>query len=175
MSKKARFGHSGRLIGAPGCRKKIKKSLELARSKNCTFGWKDLGAHFQASSEPKIGAKSHLLAIGGGVRGVREKRQRTRTGRGPDAGRTIEFEETDADRTRTGRGRGPLARVSGSQWRERISAHKAALRQMHCAPGLAGVAWTQKGGHWAAQKTVFMPVGTPWGSDMAPWWHHQKV
>eukprot|EP00661_Eupelagonemidae_sp_cell13_P022084 gene22084-biopygen20710 len=30
------------------------------------------------------------------------KRQRTRTGRGPDAGRTIEFEETDADRTRTG-------------------------------------------------------------------------
>eukprot|EP00661_Eupelagonemidae_sp_cell13_P014172 gene14172-biopygen5094 len=34
------------------------------------------------------------------------KRQRTRTGRGPDAGRTIEFEETGADRTRTGRGRG---------------------------------------------------------------------
>eukprot|EP00661_Eupelagonemidae_sp_cell13_P016699 gene16699-biopygen12829 len=29
-----------------------------------------------------------------------EKRQRTRTGRGPDAGRTIEVEETDADRTR---------------------------------------------------------------------------
>eukprot|EP00661_Eupelagonemidae_sp_cell13_P014514 gene14514-biopygen18641 len=25
---------------------------------------------------------------------------RTRTGRGPDAGRTIDFEETDADRTR---------------------------------------------------------------------------
>eukprot|EP00661_Eupelagonemidae_sp_cell13_P012936 gene12936-biopygen23009 len=35
-----------------------------------------------------------------------EKRQRTRTGRGPDAGRTIEFEGTDADRTRAGRGRG---------------------------------------------------------------------
>eukprot|EP00661_Eupelagonemidae_sp_cell13_P023625 gene23625-biopygen16367 len=35
-----------------------------------------------------------------------EKRQRTRTGRGPDAGRTTEFKETDADRTRTGRGRG---------------------------------------------------------------------
>eukprot|EP00661_Eupelagonemidae_sp_cell13_P007444 gene7444-biopygen16552 len=34
------------------------------------------------------------------------KRQRTRTGRGPDAGHTIEFEEADADRTRTGRGRG---------------------------------------------------------------------
>eukprot|EP00661_Eupelagonemidae_sp_cell13_P018892 gene18892-biopygen3975 len=34
------------------------------------------------------------------------KRQRTRTGHGPDAGRTIYFEETDADRTRTGRGRG---------------------------------------------------------------------
>eukprot|EP00661_Eupelagonemidae_sp_cell13_P015110 gene15110-biopygen11195 len=32
--------------------------------------------------------------------GYREKRQRTRTGRGPDAGHTIEFEETDADRTR---------------------------------------------------------------------------
>eukprot|EP00661_Eupelagonemidae_sp_cell13_P018883 gene18883-biopygen914 len=32
--------------------------------------------------------------------------RRTRTGRGPDAGRTIEFEEADADRTRTGRGRG---------------------------------------------------------------------
>eukprot|EP00661_Eupelagonemidae_sp_cell13_P001743 gene1743-biopygen16859 len=28
------------------------------------------------------------------------------SGRGPDAGRTIEFEETDADRTRAGRGRG---------------------------------------------------------------------
>eukprot|EP00661_Eupelagonemidae_sp_cell13_P015579 gene15579-biopygen9724 len=28
------------------------------------------------------------------------KRQRTRTGRGPDAGRTIEIKETDADRTR---------------------------------------------------------------------------
>eukprot|EP00661_Eupelagonemidae_sp_cell13_P019648 gene19648-biopygen10053 len=28
------------------------------------------------------------------------KRQRTRTGRGPDAGRTLEFEQTDADRTR---------------------------------------------------------------------------
>eukprot|EP00661_Eupelagonemidae_sp_cell13_P020020 gene20020-biopygen14601 len=26
------------------------------------------------------------------------KRQRTRTGRGPDAGRTLEFEQTDADR-----------------------------------------------------------------------------
>eukprot|EP00661_Eupelagonemidae_sp_cell13_P010463 gene10463-biopygen22819 len=34
----------------------------------------------------------------------RGKRQRTRTGRGPDAGRTIESKETDADRTRTGRG-----------------------------------------------------------------------
>eukprot|EP00661_Eupelagonemidae_sp_cell13_P011183 gene11183-biopygen16842 len=32
-----------------------------------------------------------------------EKRQRTRTGRGPDAGRTIGCKETDADRTRTGR------------------------------------------------------------------------
>eukprot|EP00661_Eupelagonemidae_sp_cell13_P007898 gene7898-biopygen22577 len=32
--------------------------------------------------------------------------RRARTGRGPDAGRTIAFEETDADRTRTGRGRG---------------------------------------------------------------------
>eukprot|EP00661_Eupelagonemidae_sp_cell13_P004715 gene4715-biopygen8480 len=30
----------------------------------------------------------------------RWKRQRARTGRGPDAGRTIEFEGTDADRTR---------------------------------------------------------------------------
>eukprot|EP00661_Eupelagonemidae_sp_cell13_P022939 gene22939-biopygen8812 len=29
-----------------------------------------------------------------------EKRQQTWTGRGPDAGRTVEFEETDADRTR---------------------------------------------------------------------------
>eukprot|EP00661_Eupelagonemidae_sp_cell13_P005752 gene5752-biopygen11773 len=34
------------------------------------------------------------------------KRQRTRTGRGPDAGHTIESKEMDADRTRTGRGRG---------------------------------------------------------------------
>eukprot|EP00661_Eupelagonemidae_sp_cell13_P010266 gene10266-biopygen9322 len=33
-------------------------------------------------------------------RGHTGKRQRTRTGRGPDAGRTMEFEETDADRTR---------------------------------------------------------------------------
>eukprot|EP00661_Eupelagonemidae_sp_cell13_P021300 gene21300-biopygen5658 len=35
-----------------------------------------------------------------------EKRQRTRTGRGPDAGRTMQYKQTDADRTRIGRGRG---------------------------------------------------------------------
>eukprot|EP00661_Eupelagonemidae_sp_cell13_P011575 gene11575-biopygen3364 len=37
---------------------------------------------------------------------VWEKRQRTRPGRGPDAGRTTEFKETGADRTRAGRGHG---------------------------------------------------------------------
>eukprot|EP00661_Eupelagonemidae_sp_cell13_P005817 gene5818-biopygen1221 len=46
------------------------------------------------------------LIMGSALQPPRGKRQRTRTGRGPDAGRTIEFEETDADRTRTGRGRG---------------------------------------------------------------------
>eukprot|EP00661_Eupelagonemidae_sp_cell13_P023514 gene23514-biopygen7301 len=35
-------------------------------------------------------------------------------GRGPDAGRTIEFEETEADRTQTGRGRGRFSQVQGS-------------------------------------------------------------
>eukprot|EP00661_Eupelagonemidae_sp_cell13_P015885 gene15885-biopygen20222 len=34
------------------------------------------------------------------------KWKRTRTRRGPDAERTMAFEETDAGRTRTGRGRG---------------------------------------------------------------------
>eukprot|EP00661_Eupelagonemidae_sp_cell13_P023110 gene23110-biopygen13345 len=38
-----------------------------------------------------------------GTTGYPVRLRRTRTGRGPDAGRTIEFEETDADRTRTGR------------------------------------------------------------------------
>eukprot|EP00661_Eupelagonemidae_sp_cell13_P015873 gene15873-biopygen21746 len=41
-----------------------------------------------------------------GVPAAWGKRQRTRTGRGPDAGRMLEFKDTDADRTRTGRGRG---------------------------------------------------------------------
>eukprot|EP00661_Eupelagonemidae_sp_cell13_P022593 gene22593-biopygen11760 len=36
------------------------------------------------------------------------------------------------------------ARGLGSQWRKRIPAHKAALRQMHWAPELAGAVWTQK-------------------------------
>eukprot|EP00661_Eupelagonemidae_sp_cell13_P008131 gene8131-biopygen70 len=40
---------------------------------------------------------------GGSQPAARRKRQRTRTGRGPDAGRTMEFEETDAGRTRRGR------------------------------------------------------------------------
>eukprot|EP00661_Eupelagonemidae_sp_cell13_P015707 gene15707-biopygen21732 len=52
------------------------------------------------------------------------KRQRTRTGRGPDAGRTIEFEETDADRTRTGRGPDACVAVSprgeGSEYSCRV-------------------------------------------------------
>eukprot|EP00661_Eupelagonemidae_sp_cell13_P011505 gene11505-biopygen22891 len=33
-----------------------------------------------------------------------------------------------------------LARVLGAEWRKRIPAHKAAIRQMHCAPGPAGAA-----------------------------------
>eukprot|EP00661_Eupelagonemidae_sp_cell13_P016621 gene16621-biopygen9802 len=45
------------------------------------------------------------------TRHPRGKRQRTRTGRGPDTGRAIEFEETDADRTRTGRGRGRFSQA----------------------------------------------------------------
>eukprot|EP00661_Eupelagonemidae_sp_cell13_P012405 gene12405-biopygen10988 len=37
-------------------------------------------------------------------RGPGRNEKRTRSGRGPDAGRTAEFKETDADRTRTGSG-----------------------------------------------------------------------
>eukprot|EP00661_Eupelagonemidae_sp_cell13_P019812 gene19812-biopygen10062 len=39
-----------------------------------------------------------------------EKQQQARTGRGPDAGRTIQFKVTDADPTRTGRAVSPRAR-----------------------------------------------------------------
>eukprot|EP00661_Eupelagonemidae_sp_cell13_P025038 gene25038-biopygen8983 len=45
----------------------------------------------------------------------RGKRKRARTGRGPDAGRTIQFKETDAGRTRTGRGRSPFTLTSRPQ------------------------------------------------------------
>eukprot|EP00661_Eupelagonemidae_sp_cell13_P009130 gene9130-biopygen6183 len=91
-----------------------------------------------------------------------------------------------------------VAPAESVEWRKRISAHKAALRQMHRGPelagvvwtqkvviwlpktalrqmhrgpGVAGVVWTQKVVIWRPKKTVFRPVGTPWGSDMAPWWH----
>eukprot|EP00661_Eupelagonemidae_sp_cell13_P021262 gene21262-biopygen7114 len=46
---------------------------------------------------------------------------------------------------------------------------------MHCAPGPAGAVRTQKVVIWPPKKPVCRPVGTPSGSDMAPWWHHQKV
>eukprot|EP00661_Eupelagonemidae_sp_cell13_P011507 gene11508-biopygen22892 len=59
---------------------------------------------FGAHRVPAPPARRPCCAHQGGGGGTREKRQRTRTGRGPDAGRTIAFKETDADRTRTGRG-----------------------------------------------------------------------
>eukprot|EP00661_Eupelagonemidae_sp_cell13_P012948 gene12948-biopygen16978 len=46
-----------------------------------------------------------------------------------------------------------LARVLDAEWRERISVHKAAMRQMHCAPGPAGVVRTQKLVIWPPKKT----------------------
>eukprot|EP00661_Eupelagonemidae_sp_cell13_P019560 gene19560-biopygen2509 len=52
--------------------------------------------HFPASLCPSLG---HFDGH------PREKRQRTRTGRAPDARRTTVFEETDARRTRAGRAR----------------------------------------------------------------------
>eukprot|EP00661_Eupelagonemidae_sp_cell13_P006698 gene6698-biopygen11938 len=57
------------------------------------------GAAPRASSGPAPPAES----FGMHMTGLWEKLQRPRTGRGPDAGCAIEFEETDADRMWTGR------------------------------------------------------------------------
>eukprot|EP00661_Eupelagonemidae_sp_cell13_P016983 gene16983-biopygen17301 len=46
------------------------------------------------------------------------------------------------------------ARVSGAEWRERISVHKAAIRQMHCAPGPAGAVRTQKVVIWPPKNRI---------------------
>eukprot|EP00661_Eupelagonemidae_sp_cell13_P025583 gene25583-biopygen13534 len=66
--------------------------------------------------------------------GAWEKRQRTRTGRGPDAGRTIEIEETDADRTRTGRGRGRWWRGRGAGYRLRFGMRGAGMARAPPVP-----------------------------------------
>eukprot|EP00661_Eupelagonemidae_sp_cell13_P007351 gene7351-biopygen7544 len=96
--------------------------LQGGSQKNCRRG--AAGATTGSTMASKETAAARTLAVprwavGGAVGGrrlhlrgtPRGKRQRTRTGRGPDAGRTIEFEETDADRTRTGRGRGRFSQV----------------------------------------------------------------
>eukprot|EP00661_Eupelagonemidae_sp_cell13_P009665 gene9665-biopygen7702 len=93
----------------------------------------------------------------------------------------VDFWPTSASRGRhlAGGGKdGPiansaLARVLGSEWRKRIPAHKAIIRQMHGGPGLAGPPGRQNR-PFGRQKPVFRPVGTPSGTDMAPWWYHQK-
>eukprot|EP00661_Eupelagonemidae_sp_cell13_P014809 gene14809-biopygen5143 len=46
---------------------------------------------------------------------------------------------------------------------------------MHQAPGLAGAERTAEGGHLAAKNLVPVPVGTPWGSGMAPRRHPREV
>eukprot|EP00661_Eupelagonemidae_sp_cell13_P014046 gene14046-biopygen2045 len=68
-----------------------------------------------------------------------------------------------------------LARVLCSEWRERIPACTAAPRQMHRAPGLAGADRTREVAIWWSKKPVSGLVGTPSGSDMPPWRHHQEV
>eukprot|EP00661_Eupelagonemidae_sp_cell13_P023151 gene23151-biopygen1237 len=73
----------------------------------------------------------------GGRESPREKRQRTRTGRGPDAGRTIEFEETDADRTRTGRGRGRFSQAGLGPKTKTARRASAPLRRVPRARGCA--------------------------------------
>eukprot|EP00661_Eupelagonemidae_sp_cell13_P021901 gene21901-biopygen23667 len=66
-----------------------------------------------------------------------------------------------------------LAPVPGAEWRERMSAHKAAIRQMHCALGPAGAVRTQKVVIWPPKKNrdsgplaphqgrIWHPGGTP--------------
>eukprot|EP00661_Eupelagonemidae_sp_cell13_P020248 gene20248-biopygen13087 len=65
------------------------------------------GANYPSTSCFRAAIRTAARARSGRINdtdGIWEKRQRTRTGRGPDAGHTLGFKETDADRTR-GRGR----------------------------------------------------------------------
>eukprot|EP00661_Eupelagonemidae_sp_cell13_P010416 gene10416-biopygen18296 len=68
------------------------------------------------------------------------KRQRTRTGRGPDAGRTIEFEETDADRTRAGRGRARFS-LSWGPWGffGELGTDRSEMQSSHSPAGSEGL------------------------------------
>eukprot|EP00661_Eupelagonemidae_sp_cell13_P002090 gene2090-biopygen3421 len=54
--------------------------------------------------------------------------------------------------------RSTLARVLGAEWRERIPAHKAAIRQMHCAPGPTGAVRTQKVAMWPPENRYSGPL-----------------
>eukprot|EP00661_Eupelagonemidae_sp_cell13_P007372 gene7372-biopygen19548 len=67
------------------------------------------GNHWQSTGNLRA-ITGNLRAITGNLRATihcgRRMHCGRNCGRGPDADRTMEFKETDADRTRTGRGRG---------------------------------------------------------------------
>eukprot|EP00661_Eupelagonemidae_sp_cell13_P019239 gene19239-biopygen22023 len=65
-----------------------------------------------------------------------EKRQRTQIGRGPDAGRTTEFKETDADRMRTGRGQQCFSLCPGRNSPARVRSASAFAFPVPCPVGM---------------------------------------
>eukprot|EP00661_Eupelagonemidae_sp_cell13_P015559 gene15559-biopygen5201 len=115
------------------------------------------------------------------------KRQRTRTGRGPDAGRTLEFEQTDADRTRaTGQGRTEQNRAeqssTGPDRTGQGMAAPPAPARLRAPPAPAGVPARASGASGAGslappaparrrlRRRLAEPAGhlgrSPWGTTM---------
>eukprot|EP00661_Eupelagonemidae_sp_cell13_P001405 gene1405-biopygen18305 len=62
-------------------------------------------------------------------------------------------------------------RVSGAEWRKRMSAHKAAIRKIHCAPGPVKAVRTQKVVIWPPKNGIharWHPIKVGYGTLVAP-------